>query len=59
MKNKLRMFLCAVLSTSLLLSAPVLIQAADAQDATQDTEKKQDLAGLKYDHSLELQISFQ
>ena len=55
MKNKLRMFLCAVLSTSLLLSAPVLIQAADAQETTEDTETKQDLAGLKYDHSLELQ----
>ena len=42
------MFLCAVLSTSLLLSAPVLIQAADAQETTEDTETKQDLAGLKY-----------
>ena len=59
MKNKLRMFLCAVLSTSLLLSAPVLIQAADAQETTEDTETKQDLAGLKYDHSLELQYADQ
>ena len=41
MKNKLRMFLCVVLSTSLLLSAPVLIQAADAQETTEDTETKQ------------------
>lgn len=53
------MFLCAVLSTSLLLSAPVLIQAADAQETTEDTETKQDLAGLKYDHSLELQYADQ
>ena len=59
MKNKLRMFLCAVLSTSLLLSAPVLTQAADAQETTEDTETKQDLAGLKYDHSLELQYADQ
>ena len=59
MKNKLRMFLCAVLSTSLLLSAPVLAQAADAQETTEDTETKQDLAGLKYDHSLELQYADQ
>ena len=59
MKNKLRMFLCAVLSTSLLLSAPILIQAADAQETTEDTETKQDLAGLKYDHSLELQYADQ
>ena len=53
------MFLCVVLSTSLLLSAPVLIQAADAQETTEDTETKQDLAGLKYDHSLELQYADQ
>mgnify|MGYP007020526815 FL=1 len=53
------MFLCAVLSTSLLLSAPVLAQAADAQETTEDTETKQDLAGLKYDHSLELQYADQ
>ena len=59
MKKKLRMFLCAVLSTSLLLSAPVLAQAADAQETTEDTETKQDLAGLKYDHSLELQYADQ
>ena len=57
MKKKLRMFLCAALTASMMATAPALVQAAEEKETTETTESnavRQDLAGLKYDHSLEL-----
>ena len=62
MKKKLRMFLCAALAASMMATAPALVQAAEEKETTETTESnavRQDLAGLKYDHSLELQYADQ
>ena len=62
MKKKLRMFLCAALTASMMATAPALVQAAEEKETTETTESnavRQDLAGLKYDHSLELQYADQ
>ena len=65
MKKKLRMFLCAALAASMMATAPALVQAAEEKETTETTETtesnavRQDLAGLKYDHSLELQYADQ
>ena len=56
MKKKLRMFLCAALTASMMATAPALVQAAEEKETTETTESnavRQDLAGLKYDHSLD------
>ena len=62
MKKKLRMFLCAALAASMMATAPALVQAAEEKETTETAESnavRQDLAGLKYDHSLELQYADQ
>ena len=56
------MFLCAALTASMMATAPALVQAAEEKETTETTESnavRQDLAGLKYDHSLELQYADQ
>ena len=59
MKKKLRMFLCAALTASMMLTVPVWAQSADEKETTESNAVRQDLAGLKYDHSLELQYADQ
>mgnify|MGYP000980750903 CR=1 FL=1 len=49
MKKKLRMFLCAALTASMMATAPALVQAAEEKETTETTESnavRQDLAGL-------------
>ena len=46
----------------MMATAPALVQAAEEKETTETTESnavRQDLAGLKYDHSLELQYADQ
>ena len=60
MKKKIHILVSLALSTSLLAVAPVMAETSEAETKTeQSTEAKTDLAGLKYDHSLELQYADQ
>jgi len=59
MRKTLRIFLCAALSASMMLTVPVWAQSADEKETTESNAVRQDLAGLKYDHSLELQYADQ
>ena len=60
MKKKIHILVSLALSTSLLAVAPVMAETSEAETKTeQSTETKTDLAGLKYDHSLELQYADQ
>ena len=42
-----------------MLTVPVWAQSADEKETTESNAVRQDLAGLKYDHSLELQYADQ
>nr|WP_296157086.1 ABC transporter substrate-binding protein [uncultured Blautia sp.] len=60
MKKKIHILVSLALSTSLLAVTPVMAETSEAETKTeQSTETKTDLAGLKYDHSLELQYADQ
>ena len=60
MKKKIHILVSLALSTSLLAVTPVMAETSEAETKTeQSTETKTDLAGLKYDHSLELQYANQ
>ena len=43
----------------MMLTVPVWAQSADEKETTESNAVRQDLAGLKYDHSLELQYADQ
>ena len=60
MKKKIHILVSLALSTSLLAVTPVMAETSETETKTeQSTETKTDLAGLKYDHSLELQYADQ
>ena len=60
MKKKIHILVSLALSTSLLAVTPVMAETSEAETKTeQSTETRTDLAGLKYDHSLELQYADQ
>ena len=63
-EKKLRMFLCAALTASMMATAPALVQAAEEKETTETTESnavRQDLAGLNMITvwNFSMQISFQ
>nr|WP_294658858.1 ABC transporter substrate-binding protein [uncultured Blautia sp.] len=69
MKKKWYKIFCAMLTSVFLVSAPAVTQAAaqseaqteNAQEETSETDREipEELAGLKYDHSLELEYADQ
>ena len=60
MKKRIHILMSITLSATLLAASPVMAADTEQQSSTeQDNSEKTDLAGLKYDHSLELQYADQ
>lgn len=64
-EKKLRMFLCAALTASMMATAPALVQAAEEKETTETTESNAVRHGIWLDGNMitvwnfSMQISFQ
>ena len=57
--KKIHSLIGLVLGISLIAVSPAGVLAAETDSASEETKVKEDLAGLKYDHSLDLQYADQ